>query len=253
MSTAVLEERFAEAPPVFEARVAGALWLAVIAAGVLAVTVESKLIDRGDAAATAANVLASESLFRLGVVADLFGGACYLGVTALLYVLLKPLSRSVSLLAAFNGLAGVAVGAVGSVCRLAPLLLLGSHMNAFTAAQSQTLAMASLGLQAVGFQVAMVFFGLQCILVGCLIVRSGYLPRALGVLLAVGGSSYVFSSFASLLSPPFGALVFPFIVPAAIVGEGALTLWLLFKGVNVERWEERAVGGRQMAVGSLTQ
>jgi hypothetical protein len=246
MSTAVLEERFTEAPPVFMARMAGALWLAVIAAGVLAVTVESKLIDRGDAATTAANILASESLFRLGVTADLFGGACYVGVTALLYVLLKPVSRSVSLLAAFFGVAGVAVGAVGSVCRLAPLLLLGGgpYTAAFTATQLQSLVMVSLGLQVVGFQIAMVFFGLQCILVGCLIVRSGYLPRALGVLLAVGGSSYVFSSFASLLSPPFGAQVFPFIVPAAVLGEGALTFWLLLKGVNVERWKERAEGRR---------
>ena len=244
MSTAVLGERFTEASPLLKARVAGALWLAVIGAGVLGVLVESKLIDRGDAALTAANIVASETLFRLGVAADIFGGACYLGVTALLYALLKPVSRSVSLVAASCGLAGVAVGAAGSVFRLAPLVLLGDgrYAAAFTATQLQSLAMVSLGLQTVGFAVAMVFFGLQCILVGCLIVRSDFLPRALGVLLAAGGSSYVFSSFANLLSPPFGALVFPFIVPAAIVGEGALTLWLLSKGVNVERWRERAEG-----------
>ena len=242
MSAVVSAGEFTEGSTLLKARAAGALWLAVIAAGVLGVTVESKLIDRGDAALTAANILASPSLFRLGVAADLFGGACYLGVTALLYVLLKPVSRSVSLLAAFFGLAGVAVGAVSSVCRLAPLVVLGGegHTAAFTATQSQALAMISLGLQGLGFGVAMAFFGLQCISVGCLIVRSGFLPRALGVLLAVGGSSYVFSSFANLLSPPFGALVFPFIVPAAVIGEGALTLWLLFKGVNVRRWEEKA-------------
>jgi hypothetical protein len=231
--------------PELKARVAGALWLAVIAAGVLGVVVESKLIVRGDAALTAANITASESLFRIGVAADLFGGACYVGVTVLLYCLLKPVSRSLSLLAAFFGLAGVGVGAVGVVGRLAPLVLLGGgpYAAAFTTAQLQALAMLSLSLQGLGLSVAMVFFGLQCVTVGGLIVRSSFLPRTLGVLLAVGGSSYVFSSFATLLSPPFGALVFPFIIPAAVVGEGALTLWLLFKGVNVRRWEEQA-GGR---------
>src|SRR5215216_3535269 len=103
MSAVVLTERFTEGSPLLKARAAGALWLAVIVAGVLGVAVESKLIDRGDAALTAANILASPSLFRLGVAADIFGGACYLGVTVLLYVLLKPVSRSVSLLAAFFG------------------------------------------------------------------------------------------------------------------------------------------------------
>lgn len=249
MSTAVFEEQSAGASPLLKARAAGALWLAVIASGVLGAFVESKLIDRGDATLTAANILASESLFRAGCVADLFGGACYLGVTALLYVLLRPAGRSLSLLAAFFGLAGVAVGAVSSVGRLAPLLLLGGgrHAAEFTASQLQSLAMVSLDLQGLGFNVAMVFFGLQCVSVGWLIVRSNFLPRALGVLLAAGGTSYVFSSFANLLSPPFGAHVFPFIVPAAVLGEGALTLWLLLKGVNVKRWEEQA--SRQPAVG----
>ena len=243
MSTALLTELpAADASPRLQARVAGALWLAVIAAGVLTVVVESRLVVRGDAALTVANILASESLFRVGVAADLFGGACYLGVTALLYRLLKPAGRSLSLLAAFFGLAGVAVGAVGSVSRLAPLVLLGGgpYAAAFTKTQLQALTMLSLSLQGLCFNVAMIFFGLQCVSAGRLIVRSTFLPRALGVLLALGGASYVFSSFANLLSPPFGALVFPFIIPIAIVGEGALTLWLLFKGVNVERWREQA-------------
>ena len=242
MSTAVLTEQFTEASPRFKARIAGGLWLIVIAAGVLTVIVESALIVRGDAAVTAANILASESLYRLGFAADLIGGACYLGVTVLLYSLLKPVSRSLSLLAAFFGLAGVAVGAVASVSRLVPLVLLGGgpDSTAFTTTQLQAMAMMSLRLQGQGFGIAMVFFGLQCVSIGCLIIRSTFLPRILGVLLAIGGSSYVISSFANFLSPPFGALVFPFIIPAAIVWEGSLTLWLLVKGVNVQRWKERA-------------
>jgi hypothetical protein len=240
MSTSVSEGRFAEDSPLRKARAAGALWLTVIAASVVAVVLQSKLFVRGDAALTANNIIASESLFRLSVAVDLFAGACYLGVTVLLYGLLKPAGRGLSLFAAFAGLAGLAVGAAAALLRLAPLVLLGGGQDAaaFTAAQAQALAMTALRLEGFGFNVAMVYFGLQCVSVGWLIVRSTFLPRALGVLLAAGGASYVLGSFTNFLSPTAGALVFPLIVPIAIVGEGALTLWLLFKGVNVERWEE---------------
>jgi hypothetical protein len=244
-----MTERITEASPRFKARIAGALWLMVILAGGFAFVIGSKMIGRDDAAATATNILASESLFRLGFVADLIAGACYVGVTVLLYHLLKPVSRSLSLLAAFFGLAGVAIGGAISLIRLAPLVLLrgGQYSSAFTTGQLQAMALMSLKVYGQGFLIAMVFFGVQCFLLGYLIVRSTFLPRILGVLLAIGGSSYIISSFATFLSPAFGARLAPFILPAAILGEGSLTLWLLVKGVNVQRWKEQAsvAGGRQ--------
>ena len=85
----------------------------------------------------------------------------------------------------------------------------------------------------------MVFFGLQCLLMGSLIARSTFLPWILGVLLAIGGSSYVIVSFASFLAPALAASLFPFILPTALVGEGSLCLWLLVKGVNLPRWQEQ--------------
>ena len=99
MSTAVMMERIAEASPRFKARIAGGLWLMVIVAGMSAFVIRSPLIVRGDAATTATNIMASESLVRLGFAADLIAGVCYMGVTVLLYALLKPVSRSLSLLA----------------------------------------------------------------------------------------------------------------------------------------------------------
>src|SRR5437879_1342393 len=111
-------ERIAEASPSLKARIAGGLWLMVIIAGMTAFVIRSPLIVSGDAAATATNILASESLFRLGFTADLIAGACYMGVTVLLYRLLKPVSRSLSLLAAFFGLAGVAIGSATSLTNL---------------------------------------------------------------------------------------------------------------------------------------
>jgi hypothetical protein len=107
------------------------------------------------------------------------------------------------------------------------------------------MALMSLRLDGHGFNLAMVFFGLQCLLIGCLVVRSTFLPRILGVLLAIGGSSYIISSVATFLAPAFGARLTPFIVPAALLGEGSLTLWLLVKGLNAERWKEQAGAARQ--------
>lgn len=172
-----------------KARIAGWLWLTVIAAGVLAFVVRSQP--------------------RLAMVANLFAGVCYLGVTVLLYELLKPVNRIVALFGAFCGLAGVASGAAADA--------------------------ANSGQQ--GFYISMVFFGFHVGSVGYLIVRSTFLPRILGVLLATGGSAYVISSVANLLSPAFGAHLSPFIVPIAILGEGALTVWLIVKGVDASKWE----------------
>ena len=235
-------ERITEASPRFKARIAGGLWLMVIAAGMTAFLIRTPLIVRGDAAATATRILASESLFRFGFVADLMAGVCYMGVTVLLYRLLKPVSRSVSLLAAFFGLTGVVIGSATSINSLGALAVLrdAQYFSAFTTSQLQTMALMSLKLDAHGFNLAMVFFGVQCLLIGCLIVRSTFLPRILGVLLAIGGTSYVVSSLATFLAPAFGARLTPFIVPAALLGEGSLTLWLLIKGVNDERWKEQA-------------
>lgn len=243
-------ERIAGTSPGLKARIAGGLWLIVIVAGVFAFISTSALIVRDDAAATANNILATESLFRFSFVADLVAGLCYVGVTVLLYQLLKPVS-SLSLLAAFFGLGGVAIGGIGFLNRLVPLVLLqgDQYLSAFTMSQLQAMALMSLKLYLVGFSISMVFFGLQCLIVGYLVVRSTFLPRVLGVLLAIGGSSYVISSFTGFLSPSFGALLSPFILPAGLVGEGSLTLWLLVRGVNEQRWREQA--SSQQNEGSL--
>lgn len=170
------------------ARLAGALWLIVILAGVLSVVTQSELP-------------------RVAFAANQFGGVCYLGVTVLLYELFKPVSTSLSRFSACCGLAGVASGAALSLVRSDP--------------------------PTQGFTVAMMFFGTQIITIGYLILRSTLIPRILGALLMLGGASYVINSFANFLSPALGARLMPLIVPIAIVGEGALTFWLLIKGANV--------------------
>ena len=246
MSKSEMTEHSREESPVLQARMAGGLWLFCIASGIVGFVAGAPLIVANDAAATAANILANESLYRLGFAANLISGLSYVGVTALMYHVLKPVSRSLSLLAAFFGLAGVAIGGVAWVSNVVPLVLLhgDQYLSAFTTSQLQAMSLAALKLQMQVFPIGMVFFGIQCISIGYLVAQSTFLPRILGVILAIGGMCYVIASFANFLTPSFGPHLVPFMMPVALIGEGSLGLWLLVKGVNVQRWNEQVSLGR---------
>ncbi len=235
-----------ELSPQLKARAAGSLWWLCIISGMVGFVVGAPLIVANDATATAANILAKEWLFRVGFIADLISGLSYVGVTAFIYYLLRPVSRSLSLVGAFFGLAGVAIGGGSWIIHLTPLLLLhgDSYLTAFTTTQLQAMSLAALKFQLQVFPIGMVFFGIQCISIGYLVARSTFLPRILGILLAIGGTCYVIASFTNFLAPSFGPRLVPFIMPVALIGEGALGLWLLVKGVNVQRWNEQASLGR---------
>lgn len=229
-----------QSTPQLTARMAGALWLAVIIVSSLAVAGPTIIVP--DAAATARNIISSELAFRFGVVNEFIGGACYVGVTVLLYQLLKPVSRNLASFAAACGIIGITVGAGLTVRDLGIVAILKSAQTApaADAAQLQAVARSAIMAFGLGFKVSMVYFGLQCATVGYLIVRSGFMPRTVGILLGVGGCFYVISSLTYLLSPPLGSVLSPIVIPVAFLGEGCTTLWLLFKGVDVEKWRQRA-------------
>ncbi len=231
-------ERIAETSPRFKARMAGVCQLLeALTAGFGEVIVLGRLVVAGNAAATAANILGHERLFWLGFASSLIGVAFHIAWALLLYELLKPVNKSVSLLAAFVILVGCAIQALTSLFYLAPLLVLqgGSSVSAFTAEQLQALALVFLRLNDYAFDIYLVFFGLWCVLTGYLIFRSTFLPRVLGVLLAISGLGWV-----TYLSPPLAHHVYPFIAAASALGEIPLELWLIVKGVNVQRWKEQA-------------
>ena len=228
---------------------AGAFYFITIAAGVFAeVFVRGALVVRDDAAATAANILAHEPLYRLGLAADLIMLACYVAVTLLFYELFKPVRKGLSLLAAFFSLVGVAVLAVNSLNHVAPLVFLGGshYLGAFETSQLQALALMSLRMHARGYHVAGVFFGAYCLLIGYLVFRSGFLPRILGALMAIGGLGYLVNSFAVFLSPALASRL-PDVTVLGGIAELSLCLWLTVTGVDALKWEERAgalrVGG----------
>ncbi len=237
-----MTERIAEASPRLKARIAGVLYLIAGAAGGFAeVFVRGRVVVRGDAAATAANILTHESLYRLGGAADLIGLVCDTAVALIFYELFKPVNRSLSLLAAFFRLMFVAIMAATTLNHFAPLVFLGSsRLSVFSTAQLQAQALVSLRLHALGFNISLVFFGFTCLLLGCLIFRSTFLPHVVGVLMAITGVGYLINSFVHFLAPAFGAYVFRYVLVPCGIGEFVLIIWLLVMGVNEQRWKEQA-------------
>ena len=239
MNAAIVAEPITEASPRLKARMAGVFQLSeALTATFGQVIVLGRLVVTGNAAATAANILGHERLFWLGFASSLIGVAFHIAWALLMYVLLKPVNRSLSLLAAFFILVCCAIQALTSLLYLAPLVILqsGSSLSAFTAEQLQALALMFLKLNAYAFDIYLVFFGFWCVLVGYLIFRSTFLPRILGVLVAISGLGFV-----TYLYPPLAYhLFFPYIAGASAFGEIPLQLWLIVMGVNAQRWKEQA-------------
>lgn len=195
----------------------------------------------GDAGAIAHNILAHQSLFQLGFALTLLSVTFYIALTALLYRMLRPVSTSLALIAAFFSLMGLAVQAAGSLFQLAPMVLLGGHpyLSVFDPKQLQALALMFLNLDGEVGYVSLVFDGVWLLLLGYLIFRSTFLPRILGGLVALAGLGWEM-----LLAPPLGNHLYTYIQIVGAIGEISLMLWLLVMGVNSQRWNERAAPAR---------
>lgn len=240
---AIMTTTAAPAAPRTIARVTGALYLYIMAAGMFAEAfVRDRLIVGGDAAATARNISSSAMLWRWGLAADVSTTLCDVAVAALLFVLLRPAGPATSTVAAFFRVAYGAVMAGSAALLAAPLALLGGSGAAAGSAQLQVqaLVMYSLRLHGAAFDIGLVLFGAHLILVGALIMRSTFLPRLLGAALALAGACYLANSFIGFLSPALPSMLYPWILLPGFLAEAALTLWLIVKGVDTERWAPRA-------------
>jgi Domain of unknown function (DUF4386) len=228
------------------ARICGVLYLYIIVAGIFAeLFVRGRLVVSGDAAATASNILGNEFLFRVGFSGELLHLACDVGVAAILYALLAPVDRILALLAALMRFACDIVLAVASVSHFAALRLLSGadYLHDFSAEQLQSFALLGLKLHGNAYDISLVFFGFCCLALGYLIYKSGYLPRLIGAMMALAGLCYLFNSFGNFLMPKIAASFFPALFVPMFVAELSLTLWLLIKGVNMTRWNERVGRG----------
>lgn len=174
MSAAATMERIAEVSPRFKGATALVFWLLTLLTGAFASLVYGRLVVAGNPAATASNISAHAGLFRTGVAAALIATACYIAATLLVYAVLKPVNKNVSMFAALFSLVGFASAAASFAFRLAPLLVLGvaQYLNVFTVEQLQTLLLTFLRLSIQAGNICVAFFALHCLLVGHLILRS---------------------------------------------------------------------------------
>ncbi|MGZ5484051.1 MAG: DUF4386 domain-containing protein [Pyrinomonadaceae bacterium] len=225
------------------ARLTGLFFLLTILGGIFAqMFVSQRLINFTDAAATANNILSNKSLFTLGFTIYLIEMACQVTTATLLYQLLKPVNRTVALLAVLLELTGIVIKTVARVFYIAPLWVLlptaggaSPILQGFTPEQVQSIALTLLKVNDQGAATALAFFGFSTPLFGYLIFRSKFLPRWLGLLVMVAGLSWL-----TFLYPPLGYRVFMIIAPIGLLSALVKILWLLIRGVDEEKWFEQA-------------
>jgi hypothetical protein len=235
----------AETSPSARGRVLAALYLFVIAAGIVAQAVISDgFVVRGDAARTAANIVANKPLYRLGYTIFMLEMVAQVAVSALFYDLLKPVDRSLARLTAILGITGAGIKTMARLFYYAPLLLLGGapYLAAIPQPQLEALSLTFLRINSQGAAIALIFFGFETLLRGWLMFRSGFLPRVLGVLSMVGAVGWL-----TWLWPPLGSQTFMVVALFAIVSVILTTGWLLVRGIDDEKWRARAA----LAQGSI--
>jgi len=199
------------------ARIGGALYLMIIFFGLFGeMFVRDKLIVSGDVTATANNIIAHQLLWRM--------------------------SMAGALLAVLFNLIQTAVLVANKLNLLMPLFLLGNsdYLKSFEPQQLYTLTYLSIRSHGYGFGLGLIYFGFECVVLGYLIIRSTYLPKLIGVLMQIAGMCYLVNSFTLILSPSTANMLFPFILIPSFIGELSLCLWLLVKGVNFSKWQEKA-------------
>lgn len=224
-------------------RVAGVLYLAIFVLYPLSTMARSALVVPGDAATTAQNIAAGEALFRWGMAGEATIFLIEIALAGVLYVLLRPVSRSLSLAAALARAAeGVVMAAGNLVTSVLTLVMVSGagYLTAFGTEQRDALALA---FQEANDSVILIwglFFALHLVLLGALVYRSGFFPRLPGALLILAGLGYFAQSYGTLVAPGLAGVLSIVVLVLAVPGELVFTVWLLVKGVDADVWKRRA-------------
>ena len=218
------------------ARIAGAIYLSMVVTGPFSlIYVPTKLIIKGNAAATAANILAHETMFRLAIFADLVGQVIFICLAVALYRLLREVSRPWAWLMVAFVLVSAAVCFLNTVNNIAALILFrgAEYLSAFDKPQRDALGMLFLRLHSNGLFIAEIFWGLWLFPFGLLVYRSKFLPRFIGVWLMINYFGYLALSVTALFFPAYYNQLFRYSQPV-LFGELVIMLWLLIKGARDE-------------------
>ena len=218
------------------ARIAGFLYLLIIIFGLIAqIFVRDNLVDYDNATTTAKNILASEFWYRFGFVSELLMLVCDIGVTTILFILLRETSKNLSLLSTLFRLASIIILCMTALSHYAALFFLkgSGFLDVFTTNQLNAFALLTIKLHGTGYNISLLFFGFHLIILGYLIYIADIFPKFLGVLLLVGGTCYVFNSFTWFLFPSLAKMIYPAILIPCAIGEWIFCFRLLIKGVNV--------------------
>jgi Domain of unknown function (DUF4386) len=224
------------------ARIAGALYLINIVGGAFAIGYVKGTLFTDDLATTAQDINSHLLLYRSGIAAHVIVTVTNVPLALIFYELFKVVNRRLALLDAFSVLVATAIEAASLPTLFAPLALLDGkeYANAVPASQLHVLASLPGPLSDGSYDVYTVFFGFDILCLAYLVLRSRFLPRIIGVLLAVDGAAYLLYSFSDVLAPGFATHLVPWVQLPAPIAEGGLSLWLLVLGVNVERWNNAA-------------
>jgi hypothetical protein len=218
------------------AGMAGFGYLIIFISGIFAnFMVIQNMIVPGDAAATAGNIMAAQGLFRLGILSFIIMVLFDLLLAWLLYLLLKPVNRDVSLFAGWLRLVNATIFglALYHLLGVSQMVNGADYLSVFTPGQLHARIMLSLAAFNHTWLIGLIFFGFHLLLLGYLIIKSGYIPKILGILLIIAAFGYLIDSFASFLLAnyaDFQTVFMLIVVVPGIIGELSFTIWLIWKG-----------------------
>lgn len=226
-------------------RVAGVLLVVSIFAGGFGESyVPGKLIAAHDLVETAHRMATSVGLFRAGFASYLVEAACDVSLTAIFYLMLRPVSRPLSLITLCFGVVGTAVFAAGEIFYFAAALPVINAELAKSLSPNAAASFTYLCLTVYGyvFNIFAALYGIPVMLRGYLIFRSGYLPRMLGAIVVLGGAGFIVKNFVAVLAPQYDSMAFVLPMFLAMI---SMAFWFLVKGINKNRWNQLVVAPQQ--------
>ena len=228
-----------EINPQIYARVGGILYLLIIILGFTEeFFIRGRIRVAGDAAATFVNLQKMQMLWRTGIAIELSLILLTVALSVILYVLTRPVHKELALMALLFNTVALAVESAYAMQLVEALFPLGSnaYLAAFTPAQLQAMTALAMKAHVIGFGIALLLFGPFFFITGYLIAKSGYLPKPVGVLYQFAGLGYMFNGVVLVLAPQFAGAAFMIMAVPVFFGEVSFAVWLLLKGVRIERW-----------------